>query len=124
MTEKQLQDTICQYLLYSGFLVLRINSGAATGEYKGVKRFIRFVWWQALGVMRKSAGVSDILALRDGHLYAIEVKKPGKVGNVSDEQEEFLSAVRNRGGTAIVADSLETVQGVVEAEHDLNVFQP
>lgn len=114
MKEKHVQDAICEYLIYQGFLVLRINSGAAQGEYKGVKRLIRFVWWWALGIAKKSAGVSDVLALRDGRLFAIEVKRPGKANNTSEAQDEFLAAVNRHGGVGIVADSVDVVQAAVE----------
>lgn len=114
MTEKHIQQAICQYLVYAGFLVLRVNSGAAKGEYKGVKRFLRFVWWQVLGMERSSRGVADVLALKDGRLWAIEVKRPGK--SASKDQVKFVTAVLERGGVGLVAHSVEEVQEAVERE--------
>lgn len=108
MSEHDLQNAIFDLLVYNGWLVVRINSGAAVGANNGIKRFIRFVTWQVLGMGKQSAGVSDLLAFRDGVLLAIEVKRPGK--KASDAQREFLQAVRDRDGMTLVADSVESVE--------------
>jgi len=120
-SEKQVQDAIFDYLLYRGYLVIRINSGAMTKEEdSGAKRFIRFVSWQVLGEEKRDDGVSDLLALSpDGRLLAVEVKRPGRrdgknKDGASDSQNLFLTAVRERGGVGIVADSLEAVQHAVD----------
>jgi penicillin-binding protein-related factor A (putative recombinase) len=52
-------------------------------------------------------GVSDILGVYGGRFLAIEVK--AKKGVVSKEQVTFLKAIRDRGGIAFVARSVEDV---------------
>lgn len=52
-------------------------------------------------------GISDIIAIRDGILIAIEVKV-GK-DKLSDHQEIFLSHIFVAGGIAFVARSLDDV---------------
>jgi len=53
-------------------------------------------------------GMSDILGqMRDGRLFACEVKVPGK--EPTKEQYEFLDLVNRNGGFAIWADSVEKV---------------
>lgn len=112
--EKAIQDQIYQWLVYNQALVIRVNSGAAVSDGPNqARRFIRFATWQVLGAVAASAGVSDILCCYRGRFVAIECKAPGKTGNVSELQAAFLAAVEAAGGVAIVADSLETVEGVL-----------
>lgn len=62
-----------------------------------------------------SNGVSDLIACSPrGKFIAIEVKAPGKLGTVSKLQEHFLEAVRVRGGSAILADSVEIVEKALD----------
>jgi penicillin-binding protein-related factor A (putative recombinase) len=53
-------------------------------------------------------GVSDIIALIEGRLIAIEVKS--KTGRVSQEQIEFLNQINARGGVGFIARSIEDVE--------------
>lgn len=111
--ETDVVGSLFDWLVWRGFLVLRINSGAFVGEHAGKRRYVQFVRWQVLGRDISAAGVLDILAiapLDNGRLIAIEAKRPGKLDNVSDEQSAFLMAVINRGGVGIVADSIETLE--------------
>jgi hypothetical protein len=114
MNENNTKNAIIDYLLYRGALVLRVNSGAFKGEYtdqKGHKRkrFGYFCKWWVSGQGEQIAGVSDILALWQGRLYAIETKAVGKKNNVSEAQQRFLSEVVSHGGVGIVADSIDDV---------------
>jgi hypothetical protein len=58
-------------------------------------------------------GSADILGILrpSGRFLAIEVKKPGE--KPSDEQIAFLLAIRDAGGVAIVAYSLDDVRKVL-----------
>lgn len=58
-------------------------------------------------------GSADILGILkpSGRFLAIEVKKPG--GKPSEEQIAFLCAIRDAGGVAIVAQSLDDVRKVL-----------
>jgi hypothetical protein len=112
VTEADVQRQIFDALVWDGWLVLRVNSGAMRGSYKRKKdeatteRFIRFITWQMLGFTKASEGVSDLLAFKDGVMLGVECKAPGKKSNTSGAQQEFLEAVRRAGGVPIVADSL------------------
>ena len=116
MNEKAVQDQIFEWLVYSGCLAIRINSGATAQAVTETtaRRFIRFATWQAIGYLKRAAGVSDILACVDGRFVAIECKAPGKSGNLTRHQFDFHLAVEAAGGLAIVADCLEDVMEALE----------
>lgn len=118
-TENQIKRAIISYLLYKGCLVLRVNSGAAKGQYKdrrgNVKeRFMRFTQWFTSGLTFKEgqAGVADILAIHNGLPVAIETKRPGNTPTPA--QQRFLDEWTAHGGVSIVAQSVEDVQKVLE----------
>jgi hypothetical protein len=123
--ENSIKQAIIAYLIYRGCLVLRVNSGAVTGQYEDKKghikeRFMRFVHWQAPGVAYKEgkAGVSDILALYPDpnggpcRFLAIETKRPGNTPTPA--QERFLAEWQQRGGIALVAESVEDVEAALD----------
>lgn len=114
--ENSVKRAVIQFLLYKGYFVLRINSGAAAGEYEDKqgqvkKRFMRFVQWHARGVTFKEgqAGTSDLLAIKEGHPpLAIETKRLGNTP--SDAQRRFMAEWESYGGRAIVAYSVTDVE--------------
>ena len=61
-----------------------------------------FVWFYKLfigNVEQKGKGVPDIVGmLRDGRLFALEVKRPGE--KPTEEQAVFLAMVNDAGGLA------------------------
>lgn len=57
------------------------------------------------GNMFSKAGTPDVLACVNGRFVAIEVKQPG--GRVSPLQKAHLKLIRQAGGVAFVAYSLE-----------------
>jgi len=86
VSEKQIKKTILEFL-----------------KWKKI-----FVWnvFQTLGSYR---GCSDVLGvLPDGKILAIEVKTPS--GVLSQEQENFLTNIKNNNGIAFVARSIEDVK--------------
>lgn len=106
--ENEVKRAILEYLLYNRWLVLRINSGGVTGEHNGKKRFVRFCYWQHLGTDESSAGISDILAIKEGFpALCVECKAPGKLAAVSVAQDRFLAAWRQSGGVSLVCESVE-----------------
>ena len=129
MNEKQVQAAIVEALIWDGWMILRINQGAVKyqdgidGETGTIKeRYVRFATWQALGIDRQDSGISDVIAIKarpvlvlsDGTefapiLLAIEVKAPGKKGNVTAKQQAFLDAIEEHGGISIIADDLSDV---------------
>lgn len=58
-------------------------------------------------------GTPDLLVCLDGKFIGIEVKAKGKLRTVSPIQEYNLNKIREAGGIAFAADSLETVQDAI-----------
>ena len=117
LTEKQIQASVIEFLQLSGFLTMRVNSGAARMKNPGSnkERFVRFIMWAALGIPTNSRGVSDVLAISPkGKFYAFEIKD--YKGKASKDQRIFMNALTTRGVTAIVVRSLDTVIDLVNKE--------
>lgn len=93
-SEHDLQNGILDYLHLKKIYCWRNNSGA----FKKDNYFIRF----------GKKGSADILGiLPDGRFLAIECKAKGKYP--TPEQEEFLQAIKQNNGVAILARSLDDV---------------
>jgi hypothetical protein len=100
-SETYIQREILEALIFSGYFVWRNNSGAFWSH--GRQAYIKV---QGIGRIN---GVSDILGvLPDGKILAVEVKS--KTGKLTQEQEDFLRKVSNRGGLAVMVRSLEDLQ--------------
>jgi hypothetical protein len=102
-TESDIQGAIFDALVYDGWLVMRVNQGAMRES----DRLVRFAYWQALGYDESHAGISDIIAAKNGVMLCIEVKRPGKEATAT--QALFLEAARSAGNIGIVASSLEDI---------------
>ena len=98
--EKDLQKQILDYLRLRGVFCWKNHS---TGIYK-----------QSTGsyIPVGMKGVSDILAIRNGKLIAIEVKV-GK-NKPSNVQLEFIEKINENGGIAFLAYSLNDVIKALE----------
>lgn len=57
-----------------------------------------------------AAGIPDIVGCYRGRFFGIEVKAPGKLGNVTDRQREVGYAIHCAGGQWTAADNLATVR--------------
>lgn len=102
VTESALQALIRSQLALMGFYVVRCNVGSVKREGGG---------WFSSGLPR---GFSDLLALKNGHTYFIEVKvHPNKP---STEQVQFIEDMRAMGFRAGVAYSLEEAINIVQGE--------
>jgi len=75
-------------------------------DYLHYKKVFHWKQWQ--GPMSQPRGVSDIIGCINGKFFAIEIKVPG--GLITQNQADFLGAVRASGGIAFVAYSVEDVQ--------------
>ncbi len=64
--------------------------------------------WTCKVILANKSGVPDILCVRDGVMYGIEVKT--KNGKVSKLQEYQLSEIKKYGGNVAVARSLDDVK--------------
>lgn len=57
-------------------------------------------------------GLADIVGqLRDGRLFALEVKAPG--GKASKEQQDFINLVIRNGGVAAVVESVDMAKEII-----------
>ena len=77
---------------------------------KQIRRLLKSIGvfhWKQIGALGLPKGISDILGIYEGRFLAIEVKRPG--GRLSQYQKEFLKRVRDEGGIAIVARSVDDV---------------
>lgn len=108
MNENAVKLAIIEYLTRTGWLVLRVNSGAIVGERKGKRRFFWFVKWFALGKKEQVAGVADILAFHPMRPpLAVETKAPGRETKTTEAQRDFLAEWAEHGGVWCVASSLD-----------------
>jgi hypothetical protein len=103
-TESDVLRQCLDYLQIKGILAWRSNQIPARTKTGGYRKFVG----------RK--GVADILGcLDDGRLLAVEVKSA--TGKLKPEQELFLSAVRDRGGVALVIRDVTELQRELEDLH-------
>jgi hypothetical protein len=123
ITEAHVQRDCLDLLLSLQFLVIRVNQGSVTQEATETqaRRHVKFATWQAPGFLPQSAGISDILAIEPGcgRLWAIEVKRPGKIKNTTEPQEYFLQAATEAGAVAIVVDNVELLRAEIAKERGI-----
>jgi hypothetical protein len=100
--ENEVKRACLEYLTLQGIYAWINNTGALP---VGDKRFIRF------GLK----GSSDIIGiLPGGRFLAVECKSDA--GRLSDAQRNFLEAVKEHGGIAIVAHSPEDIARALREE--------
>ncbi len=88
MTETDIRRQLRDYLKMKGWFVY--HNLAGLGSY---------------------AGLSDLVAVKDGRVVHIEVKRPG-TGKQSDNQVKFQSDLESAGGEYVIARSIEDLQDV------------
>lgn len=82
--------------------------GQLTKQIRKVLRLLHvYHWKQWQGIGSGMPGVSDILGIYKGRFLAIEIKAPG--GRLSPAQKIFLDNVKEEGGVAILAYSVDDV---------------
>lgn len=89
MNEQALQAKIIKYLESKGAFVVKTISTNKTG-------------------------CPDLLVCYKSIFVGIEVKAPGKLGNLTKIQEAQLAKIVEAGGNAYVVDSLEDVKKVMQ----------
>ena len=121
--ESELQGQILEYLAHEmtrgrvGWFC-RVNGGAV----KVGADYVRFYELHLPGHAGRSRGKADIEgclgngSVYPGRYFALEVKRPGKVA--TQEQREFLAAVREVGGIGATVRSFEDVRSVLFGEMD------
>lgn len=103
LTEKDLQNSIINYLNIKGHFVWRNNSGVSKSVYVTKSGLSKSRMWRA-GIK----GGSDIIGVsKNGKFIAIECKI-GK-NKPTELQTMFLDDVNKRGGIAILAYKFEDV---------------
>jgi hypothetical protein len=58
------------------------------------------------------SGVSDIIAIHQGQIFALELKAPG--GRPTEAQLEFIDDMRNAGAFTCIAEGLEQAIRTIE----------
>ncbi len=101
MLEKEIENLILDYLSYRPGYFWKNQS---VGIYDPTKRRFR-----KSNNRHHVRGVADILGVRsDGQFVAIEVKT--KTGKLSENQKAYLQKIKEHGGLAFVARSIEDVK--------------
>ena len=108
-TEQDIQKQCLDYLKENGFLAWKQPSQGL--RVKGGRRA------KARG--GSTVGHPDIMALRDGTFYCIEVKKPK--GKVDKTQIAWLTWADMMGAKCMVVRSLEEMIGKISQPQDLLV---
>ena len=87
MKESTLQSKVIKYLEEKGAYVVKV-------------------------IAASKSGVPDLLVCYQGGFIAIELKAPGRLSDTKPLQIYNRNLIVKSGGTAIIADSLETVKGL------------
>ena len=100
LTEAQIEQAVCQWLHYNNFFVVKFKDQTAhrDGKYHKPLPF-------------QTNGVSDLMAIRDGNVYWIEVKS--KTGTQSKAQKEFQLNIELNGGTYWLVRSIDEVKALL-----------
>ena len=94
MTEGQIQKQAIDLLNLSGFIVFRLNSGKARNN-------IRLC----------PVGTPDLLAVRNGRVIWIEMKKTG--GKTSLVQDEMIRDLRRHGQEVHIVDNIDILIEII-----------
>jgi hypothetical protein len=106
--EQQIHAAVVQHLKLRaapGVVWFHPNNGA----YLGGKRAVHGAIGKRLGVR---AGVADLILLRNGHAYALELKAPN--GRQTIAQMEFMSDWHDAGGFGCTCEGLDRALRVLE----------
>lgn len=102
--ETEIQLAICQYLELKKVFFFRVNNTPISMIRNGQRVF------RALPKYARH-GVSDLIAVKNGHVYFIEVKTP--TGVVSQHQHQFCADVLAAGGTYLLARCVDDVMTIL-----------
>jgi penicillin-binding protein-related factor A (putative recombinase) len=112
MSEKQLQRVIVETLNYSGALCWITNAGMTKTSYR-LKKGKRKGQLREYMICFGPAGMSDIIGVYKGKFLAIEVKLPERRKNVTEIQNNFIENIRDHGGLAGMATSVEEALEII-----------
>ncbi len=103
--ESDIQKAIQKYAMLKRWLVIRINSGHLSADSRVFRSYI-------IANTNMSAGLADLLLIRDGvHLF-LEVKKPK--GRVSPAQKQFAQLCEKYGANYHIVKSLADAQDILQ----------
>ncbi len=103
--ESDIQKAIQKYAMLKRWLVIRINSGHLSADSRVFRSYI-------IANTNMSAGLADLLLIRDGvHLF-LEVKKPK--GRVSPAQKQFAALCEKHGANYHIVKSLADAQEILQ----------
>lgn len=97
--EKQIENSILEWLAWNNIFSFKVKSqGTWDEKEKKFRKPSRYY----------KKGTADILGIYKGKFLAIEVKSAS--GRLSEHQKIFLNQVKENGGIAIVARSIDDVE--------------
>lgn len=88
---------------------------------KAVREFLRKhdIWfYQPVQNGMGQVGIPDFICCFRGHFIAIETKAPGKMHTVTANQQRVIDQIREHGGLALVVDSVDSLQVVLDLLED------
>ena len=80
---------------------------------KALDRKYGGVWYKIHGGPYQEAGIPDIVGCCQGHFFGLEVKRPEKRKNVSQQQVYQLDRLKKAGAIVAVVTSVEEAVKVV-----------
>jgi hypothetical protein len=82
-----------------------------------VKKYLQAqgVWfWMPVSNGMGQVGIPDFICCFNGSFIAIETKAPGKLSNVTANQQRVISEIKAHGGLALVVDSIDSIIPIIE----------
>jgi hypothetical protein len=105
-SEGDIQTSICEYLELRQRCFFRVNNIPAFNRHEGggftMRKLPKFT----------PRGLPDIIVVKGGLFYALEVKKSNPKTYQSKDQKEFEAEVKKHGGQYHVVRSIEDVQAI------------
>jgi|GEM_PF-5088129 len=125
LKEKEIQDSVLDYLVSMGFIAIRINSGVFKQSYGGffraylihnfIKKFLSKE--KRANPPQTSKGFPDVLALRGNNFFLFEIKA-GSGGRLSDSQKDFIELAEIKNIKIHIIDNLNQVIQIIESYYN------
>lgn len=82
-----------------------------------VKKYLQAqgVWfWMPVSNGMGQVGIPDFICCFNGTFIAIETKAPGKLSNITANQQRVIDEIKSHGGLALVVDSVDSIVPTIE----------
>jgi len=92
-----------------------------------VKAWLKWLdWWYLMPVKERHGrvGVPDFIICAAGTFLAVETKRPGNEGGVTQRQQDELAGIANCGGSTLVCTSLEQLKDYCYAHQSIREKLP